>query len=155
MDLHPDFKDLLAECVAAGLEFVVLGGYAVGFHATPRATKDIDLLVLAEPENLTRLAAALGKFGAPPNVVQAARSAGPDDVLYFGIPPVRVDIVTAADGIDTRAAIARAVVAQLGDLQVPIISLDDLIENKRAAGRKQDLADLDKLENVRAARRAK
>jgi len=146
MDLHPDFKELLAECVAARVEFVVVGGYAVGFHARPRATKDLDLLVLGVPENLARLAAALAAFGAPPNVVAAAKTVGADDVIYFGVAPLRVDIMTQADGIDTRAAVERAIYADLGPLSVPIVALADLIANKRASGRKQDLADLEVLD---------
>ena len=149
MDLHPDFKELLAECVAAKVEFAIVGGYAVGFHARPRATKDLDLLVLGVPENLARLAAALAAFGAPPNVVAAATTAGVDDVIYFGVAPLRVDIMTHADGIDTRAALERAVYADLGTVAVPILGLADLIANKRASGRKQDLADLEILEQPR------
>ena len=146
MDLHPDFKELLAECVAARVEFAIVGGYAVGFHARPRATKDLDLLVLGVPENLARLAAALAAFGAPPNVVAAAKTVAADDVIYFGVAPLRVDIMTQADGIDTRAALERAVYADLGTVSVPIVALVDLIANKRASGRKQDLADLEVLE---------
>jgi hypothetical protein len=148
MDLHPDFKELLAECVAAKVEFVVVGGYAVGFHSRPRATKDLDLLVIGVPENLERLAAALQTFGAPSNVVAAARTAGSDDVIYFGVAPLRVDIMTQADGIDSRAAVQRAVHANLGTFSVPIVGLADLIANKRASGRKQDLADLEVLESL-------
>lgn len=146
MDLHPDFKELLAECVAAKVEFAIIGGYAVGFHARPRATKDLDLLVLGVPENLARLAAALAAFGAPSNVVAATTTAQADDVIYFGVAPLRVDIMTQADGIDTRAALARAVYADLGTVSVPILGLADLIDNKRASGRTQDLADLEVLE---------
>jgi hypothetical protein len=123
MDLHPDFKELLAECVAARVEFAVVGGYAVGFHARPRATKDLDL---------------------------AATTAEADEVIYFGVAPLRVDIMTQADGIDTRAALERAVYADLGTVSVPILGLTDLIANKRASGRKQDLADLEALELFRS-----
>jgi len=150
MDLHPDFKELLAECVAAKVEFAIVGGYAVGFHARPRATKDLDLLVLGVPENLERLAAALETFGAPPNVVAAAKTAGADDVLYFGVVPLRVDIMTQADGIETRVALGRAVYADLGTFEAPILGLADLIANKRATGRKQDLADLELLEKAQS-----
>lgn len=146
MDLHPDFKELLEECVAAKVEFAIVGGYAVGFHARPRATKDLDRLVLGVPENLARLATALAAFGAPPNVVAAAKTASDDDVLYFGVAPLRVDIMTQADGIDTRSALQRVVRADLGSVSVPIVGLVDLIANKRASGRRQDLADLELLE---------
>jgi hypothetical protein len=73
MDLHPDFKDLLAEFVRANVRFLVLGAYAVGFHAKPRATKDLDLLISREGDNLERAARALARFGAPASVVAAVR----------------------------------------------------------------------------------
>ena len=148
MDLHPDFRDLLAELVRCAVEFAILGGYAVGHHATPRATKDLDLLVSGSPDNLERLAVALSSFGGPANVVAAAREMKPTDVVFLGVPPVRVDILRAADGIDTESTLARSVPVQLGDLAVKVIALSDLIANKRAAGRPQDLADVALLERV-------
>jgi hypothetical protein len=155
MDLHPDFRDLLAEFVRSGVRFVLLGGYAVGHHAKPRATKDLDLLVSGEGDNLERVATALETFGAPPNVVLAARRLQSTEVVYLGAEPVRIDILRTADGIDTEAVIGRRVEARLGDLVVPVIALGDLITNKRAAGRPQDLADVAMLERVASAGRAK
>lgn len=150
MDLHPDFRDLLAEFARCEVSFAVIGGYAVGHHAKPRATKDLDLLVSAEGDNLARVAEALASFGAPANVVQAARELGAWEVLYMGAPPVRIDILRSADGIDAEAAIRRAEPVALGDLVVPVIVLDDLIANKRAANRAQDRADVALLERVRS-----
>ena len=76
MDLYPDFKDLLAEFVHGNVRFVVIGGYAVGHHGRPRATKDLALLISRTPENLEQAAAALTRFGAPPTVVNAIQSVG-------------------------------------------------------------------------------
>lgn len=149
MDLHPDFRDLLAEFVRCAVSFAILGGYAVGHHAKPRATKDLDLLVSGEGDNLERLGAALTAFGAPANVVAAARVMGPTDVVYLGVPPVRVDILRTADGIETETVLARSQALDLAGLPVRVIALADLIANKRAAGRPQDLADVDLLERVR------
>jgi hypothetical protein len=151
MDLHPDFSDLLAEFVRCEVRFVLLGGYAVGIHVKPRATKDLDLLVSGEGDNLTRVAAALTAFGAPAGVIFAARNMSPTEIVYLGLPPVRIDILRHADGLDTEQTIDRAWRVTLGDLAIPVISLEDLIVNKRAAGRPQDLADVVLLE--RAARR--
>jgi hypothetical protein len=151
MDLHPDFNDLLAEFVRYGVRFVLLGGYAVGVHVKPRATKDLDLLVSGEGDNLNRVACALTAFGAPTFVIEAARNMSPTEIVYLGVPPVRIDILRRADGLDTEDTIDRAVLVTLGDLAIPVISLEDLIANKRAAGRPQDLADVVLLE--RAARR--
>jgi hypothetical protein len=84
VDLHPDFRDLLAELVRADARFALLGGYAVGHHARPRATKDLDLLVSGAPDNLARVAEALGRFGAPGAVVESVRSLGPSEIVYVG-----------------------------------------------------------------------
>jgi len=153
MDLHPDFKDLLAEFARSKVSYAVLGGYAVGYHAKPRATKDLDLLVSALGDNLERVAKALAAFGAPSNVVQSVRTLAPTEVAYLGAPPVRVDILRSADGIEAEQVIARAEVASVDGLAIPFITLDDLITNKRAAAREQDIADVAILERVRAAGR--
>jgi len=152
VDLHPDFRDLLAEFVRYEVSFAILGGYAVGHHAKPRATKDLDLLVAGSKENLERVANALSTFGAPSTVTEAARTMQPHDIVYLGVAPVRIDILTSADGIDTDSALSRTETVNLGDLEVPVIALDDLIANKRASGRPQDLAEVALLERVRARR---
>jgi len=154
MDLHPDFRDLLAEFVRSGVSFVVVGGYAVGHHAKPRATKDLDLLVSGAPGNLARAATALEAFGAPPAVVASTRALGPTEVVYLGVEPVRVDVLRTIGGVETEAVIGRGTSVDLGGgLVVPVIALDDLIANKRAVGRPRDLADVALLERARAARR--
>lgn len=150
MELHRDFKDLLEAFVRCGVEFAVVGGYAVGHHGKPRATKDLDLLVSGRGDNQRRVASALELFGAPPNVIEAARKQRPTEVVYMGVPPVRVDILRSVDGVETERAIDRAVMVVLGELNVPVIALDDLILNKRAAGRPQDRADAVLLERVRS-----
>ena len=152
MDLHPDFKDLLAEFARSKVSYALLGGYAVGYHAKPRATKDLDLLLSGLGDNLERAASALAAFGAPALVVQSVRSLGVTEIAYLGAPPVRVDLLRSADGIETEAVISRAEQAVIDGVAIPIISLDDLLANKRAAGRTQDLADVEALERARRAR---
>jgi hypothetical protein len=149
MDLHPDFSDLLAAFVSAEVRFALLGGYAVGYYGKPRATKDLDLLVSGRSDNLSRVAKALDAFGAPANVVEAARVQSESEVVFLGVPPVRVDILRTVDGLDTEEALNRVVNVRVGALAIPILSLDDLITNKRASGRPQDLADAATLEAVR------
>jgi hypothetical protein len=153
MDLHPDFKDLLAEFARSKVSYALIGGYAVGFHTKPRATKDLDLLVSGLADNLAHAAEALAAFGAPAHVVESVRTLGPTEIAFLGAPPVRVDILRSADGIDAESVISRAKVAVVGDLEIPIILLEDLIANKRAAGRPQDLADVAALETALALRK--
>jgi hypothetical protein len=148
MDLHPDFKDLLAEFARFGVEYALLGGYAVGYHAKPRATKDLDLLISGLNGNLERVASALASFGAPAHVIESVRTMTSNEIVHFGMPPVRVDLLRSADGIDTERAIARALPAVVGELTIPVLALDDLIANKRAAGRPQDVADVALLQRV-------
>jgi hypothetical protein len=150
MDLFPDFKDLLAAFAASGVRYVVVGGYAVIFHGRPRATKDLDLLVELSDENRERVASALLTFGAPADIASASRVLRPEDVVYFGSPPLRVDILGSASGIEFGEVYARAVEAKLDDVPVRVIALDDLIANKRASGRPRDMEDCAELERLRA-----
>ncbi len=143
--LHPDFKDLLAAFAANKVDYLVVGGYAVGFHARPRFTKDIDLWVGHSPDNLTRVRAALEEFGAPAAMLEQLESALDEDVLWMGVPPVRIDVVKGVPGGDFSACLARRVCASWDGLSVSIISRDDLIAIKRASGRPQDLLDVEAL----------
>ena len=123
MDLFPDFEDLLAAFVASKVEFVLIGGYAVIFHGRPRATKDIDLFVAIDDANRQRLAEALTVFGAPDNVVQAAAEMRPSDVVYFGVSPLRVDILGSASGIAFGPVLERAIAATFNGIPVPVIAV--------------------------------
>jgi predicted nucleotidyltransferase len=152
VDLPPDFKDLLVEFARSGVEVVLVGGYAVAFHGRPRATKDIDLVLEGSPSNLERAAAALERFGAPLVVVDGVRKQGPSEVVYMGQPPLRVDLLRQIDGVDEGGLFARAVAAVLDGVAVRVISAPDLIANKRAVGRPQDLLDAEFLEQLRAGR---
>lgn len=91
MDLHPDLMDLLGAFSRSNVEYLVVGGWAVSVHSEPRFTKGLDLLIGTADENLQRAASALQLFGAPASIVAHARSLGPDEFLFFGVPPVRMD----------------------------------------------------------------
>ena len=151
--LPEDFRDLLVDLSRAGAAFVVIGGHAVAFHGHPRATKDLDVLVRSDPENAARVYRALSAFGAPlANFeVSEADFATYDGVLQIGLPPRRIDILNRADGITFDEAIAAGHTFEVDACAIPIIGLDALLKNKRAAGRAQDLADVKALEA--AARR--
>jgi hypothetical protein len=155
MNLPSDFKELLEEFAREGVEHAVIGGYAFAFHAEPRATKDLDVLLGGSKENLERAARALARYGAPPNVVEATGNLAETEVVYLGRPPLRVDLLRTIDGVSGAQVLRNAVSANWDGLPIRVIALDDLLANKRAAGRPQDLADVLKLERVRAKRPAR
>ena len=152
MDLPPDFRELLEELARDAVEFLLIGGYAVAFHGRPRATKDIDIFLEGSAANLERAARALARFGAPAPIVGAIRSMKDSEVVFMGQPPLRVDFLRSIEGVEPTGLFARAVVAEVDGIAMKVISLDDLIVNKRAASRPQDLLDADFLERVRSAR---
>jgi hypothetical protein len=142
----------LAAFEAERVEYLVVGGHAVGAHARPRATKDLDLWI-AGGANLERVARALARFGLPETFVEAARALAEDQVLWFGSPPVRIDLIRSLSGLSFDEARSHAVCLPFGSMgSVPFIGLDDLITNKRATGRPQDLADAVVLDRVRERR---
>jgi predicted nucleotidyltransferase len=149
MRLPQDFRDLLEEFARDGVSHVVIGGYAFAFHAEPRATKDLDLLLEGSDDNLARAARALARYGAPANVVEATRKLADSEIVYLGRPPLRVDLLRSLDGIATADVFKNAVSASWEGVPIRVIALDDLIANKRAAARPQDLADVARLERVR------
>lgn len=146
MDLLPDFKDLLSALAASSAEYLVVGGWAVGFHTEPRFTKDLDLLIGTDPANLARVVAAARQFGAPPIILEQLSTLGPDEFLYLGAPPARVDLLRTIPGVDFPAAMSRALRVDWNGVPANIISRGDLIASKKAAGRERDLRDLKKLE---------
>ena len=148
MDLHPDFRDFLAVLASEAVEYVVVGGYAVSFHTRPRFTKDIDILVGATVENRNRLRACMQAFGAPDAVQQAVLTATPDDILWFGAPPNRVDILFGIPGVTFDEVYPRRVTTTWDGVPVSLLGAEDLIAAKKAAGREQDLLDVKALERL-------
>jgi hypothetical protein len=142
MAVNPDFRDLFATLNAAGARYLLVGGYAVAFHAEPRFTKDLDVWVEPTTENAARVHAALAQFGAPLGELSPADLANPDVVFQMGLPPNRIDILTAIDGVDFPPCWDARVPTRYGDEPLHVIGLDDLISNKRASGRPQDLLDV-------------
>jgi hypothetical protein len=148
IEFPQDFRDLLVELCDAGAAFVVVGGHAVAFHGHPRATKDLDVLVRADPANATRVYKALAAFGAPLQDIEVKESdfTTYDGVLQIGLPPRRIDILNRASGITFDEAVAAGECFQLEGRAIPVIGLGALLKNKIAAGRDQDRADVKALE---------
>jgi len=146
MALSQDFRDLLAVFAAHDVSYVIVGGYAVGFHSTPRFTKDIDIFVGQNPANLSRVATALAEFGAPEHVLEHLRMLQDGEILYLGVPPARIDIFRTLPGVDFDAAFAHRVKTSWDGVAVSIIDRNRLIASKRATARKIDLFDIENLE---------
>lgn len=143
--LNKDYKEMLQCLLEENVRFLLVGAYAVAVHGYPRATKDIDFFVWATPENASSLMKALIKFGAPLDKISESDFSSKGIVFQIGNSPRRIDIITSASGIDFEQAYSNKQMVLLEGLEVPVISLQDLIANKRASGRAQDLADVEKL----------
>ena len=152
-DLEPDFKEMLSELLDAKVEFLLVGGHALGFHGETRNTRDIDFWINPTDDNAHKVREAMRSFGAPMAMFTLDDLAKPGMVFQLGVPPVRIDLITAVAGVNFADAWPNRIERDYDGLTVPIIGMDDLITNKRAAGRPQDLLDADKLERIRDAQR--
>ena len=144
--MNQDFRDLLAEFNAYGVEYIVVGGHALAAHGFVRATKDFDVWVRPSADNAPRVLAALASFGAPLHDLSEADLASPGTVFQIGVPPIRIDVITAIDGVAFDEAWPGRLSAPFADQVAPVLSREDLIRNKRAAGRPRDLLDAKWLE---------
>ena len=145
MQLPQDFKDFLKLLNSAGVEYLLIGGYAVGFHGYPRATADMDIWIAVAPETAERVTEVLHKFGFGQHEITPQIFMQPGKIMRMGLPPVRIEILTGIDGAEFQDCFARKIVADADGTPVNIISLDDLKRNKKASGRHKDLDDLEHL----------
>ena len=146
--LNPDFRDMLSTFIEENVEFLVVGGYAMAVHGLPRATKDLDLWVRTSKDNGQRVLRALDRFGAPRFDLTVTDLERPGTIYQVGIPPNRVDIITAVDGVQFEDAWQNRAVVEIEGIRIPVIGRTDLILNKRTAARPQDLLDADLLETM-------
>jgi len=145
MELDKDFSEFVELCIAHDVRFLIVGGYALAAHGLPRATGDLDAWVFAGRANAERILAVLEDFGFGEVGVVLEDFEGKNSVVQLGYPPFRIDILTSIDGVDFEAAWLRRVEVRVGNVVVPFIGREDLIANKKAAGRPQDLVDVDRL----------
>jgi hypothetical protein len=145
--LNPDFAEMLSELSAEGVQFLLVGAYALAAHGLPRATGDIDIWVRPSEDNGVRVLRALQRFGAPLFDLTADDLARPGTVFQMGLPPRRIDILTAIDGVEFDDAWTGRLTTQVDGIEVSVIGRDDLMRNKRAAGRPKDLVDVEILTN--------
>ena len=143
--LNPDYRDMLSAFANAEVDYLVIGAYAMAAHGHPRATGDIDLWVRSTSANANRVLEALSAFGAPLTAVDRNDFQTPDTVFQIGVSPRRIDILTTIEGVDFEEAWSERVAIEIEGLTVPVIGRKHLITNKRALGRQQDLADIERL----------
>ncbi len=145
--VNQDFSDLLSEFNAQRVEYLVVGAHALAAHGHIRATKDLDVWARPDPANARRVLRALRNFGAPLLDLSESDLSEPGITFQIGVEPLRIDILTQIDGVTFDEAWDGRVLATFAGVPVTVLSRAYLIQNKRASGRKQDLADVEWLEN--------
>jgi hypothetical protein len=145
IELHPDFKDFLRLLNSHAVEYMLVGGYAVGCHGYPRATGDMDVWIAVSESNAQKAAIVLRDFGMPEEDVSKRLFLEKDRVVRMGVPPVRIGVITGASGVDFAECYSRREVIEIDGIPVNFISLGDLKDNKRASARHKDLEDLEHL----------
>lgn len=140
--LNPDYKDILSCLKEEKVEFLIVGAYALAAHGFPRATGDIDIWVRNSRDNAERIMRALRKFGAPTSDLSESDFVSPDMAVQIGVEPCRIDLLTRISGLEFEAAWANRSSIVIDDIDLFILSRQDLLTNKLSAGRDKDLGDI-------------
>lgn len=147
--MSPDFRDLLSEFNAAGVEYLVVGAHALAAHGRVRATGDLDVWVKPEAVNATRVLKALAAFGAPITDLTVDDLTKPDTIFQIGLPPLRIDVITGIDAVQFDEAWNGRLEVRFSGMSTAVLSIEHLLKNKKAVGRPQDLADVAWIEKHR------
>lgn len=146
MSLNSDLREFVALLNSRGVDYVVVGAHSLAFHARPRYTGDLDILIRPSSKNAEKIVALLEEFGFSSESFAAADFTKPNQVIQLGRIPNRIDLLTGISGVSTEDAFASRVAAEIDGLPVSILSKELLIKNKRAVARPQDLVDVKLLE---------
>lgn len=146
--MYPDFKELLLAFNAHDVEYLVVGAHALAAHGHVRATKDLDIWVRPDQSNAQRVIQALLDFGAPLSDLTADDLTNKETVFQIGLPPLRIDVITAIDGVEFAEAWPDRLEMSFAGVPAFVISRHHLIKNKKTAARLQDLADVQTLEEI-------
>ena len=146
MRLSNDLREFLESLNFRGVDDVVVGAHSLAFHARPRYTGDLDILVRATHENAVKIVDLLNQFGFADTGFKESDFTKSEQLIQLGRPPNRIDLLTSISGVPSDEAFATRIPAELDGIPVFVLSKNALIRNKRAVGRPQDLADLDTLE---------
>lgn len=143
--LPGDFREFLKLLNDAGVEYLLVGGYAVGYHGYPRTTADMDVWVSVSPQNASKLVRVFRRFGMRDAGLTSDLFLERGKIIRMGVPPMRIEVLTDIDGVDFAECYAARDVVWLDGQRINVISLRHLRRNKRAAGRHKDLDDLEHL----------
>jgi len=143
--LPPDFKEFLRFLNAHDVDYLLIGGYAVGYHGYPRATHDMDVWIGVNRVNATRLVSALRAFGFDLPELSETLFLKENNIVRMGVSPIRIEILTGISGVDFDTCYAERVVDTIDGTPVNVIALHHLKANKKASGRHKDLDDLENL----------
>jgi hypothetical protein len=142
IQLQADLKEFLSLLASNRVEYLLIGGYAVGYYGYPRPTGDMDVWIGVSPQNAKRVVAALREFGFSAPVEKFLEE---NSLVRMGVPPFRLEILTTIDGVNFRDCYDCRKTVEIDGVNVSLISLSDLRINKKASGRLKDLSDLDNL----------
>jgi len=145
ISLPPDFKEFLQLLNAHDVQYLLIGGYAVGYHGYPRATVDMDIWVAIGRKNAQKIVAVLEEFGFNFPELKSDLFMEKDKIVRMGVPPMRLEILTSVSGVEFETCYKNRITPELDGTEISLISLDDLKRNKLAAGRHKDLNDLENL----------
>lgn len=143
--LPRDFKEFLQLLNAHQVEYLLIGGYAVGYHGYPRATADMDIWIAVHPQNAEKLVSVLRQFGFDLPELSADLFLKENQIIRMGVPPVRIEVTTTISGVTFGECYTQRVVDVLDGVEVSLIDLEHLKINKKASGRYKDLNDLENL----------
>ncbi|MFQ5603710.1 MAG: hypothetical protein ACE5HS_10620 [bacterium] len=146
MVLNQDFKEFIQSLNENDVRYLIVGGYALALHGHPRYTKDLDIWVYLNKVNAENLIKAINQFGFGSLGLQPEDFLDPETIIQLGYPPSRIDLILALKGVDFDHCYSNKVEVQVDEILMNFIDLENFKKNKRATGRLQDLADLEKLE---------
>jgi predicted nucleotidyltransferase len=149
LELPADFKDFLRLLNSHRIRYLLVGGYAVGYHGYPRPTADMDVWIAIDPENAKRMVDVFHEFGYRADDMTEDLFLAEEQITRMGVPPMRLEVFTTLSGVEFEGCFRRRVSGFIDGVPVKLVSLDDLLQNKQASGRLKDLTDIEQLKKTR------
>ncbi len=145
LTLPSDFKEFLKLLKENDVQYLLIGGYAVGYHGYPRATDDLDIWVAIHPDNARKLVVTLRTFGLDDPELKPELFLQKPKIIRMGFPPMRLEISTSISGVEFDECYASRIITEIDGVEINLIDLENLKKNKKASGRIKDISDLDNL----------